>query len=113
MRKHTHTIMGLGALILTSAAIAAVHFDSGRSDDDGGQAEQAISGVATTLVQAVTAAEQAVPQGRAVHADFEKDTLGRWQFSLLVWAPRGTFDVVVDSTTGKALSVTAARDGHD
>ncbi|MFX4861156.1 hypothetical protein ABTC05_19145, partial [Acinetobacter baumannii] len=61
----------------------------------------------------MTSAEQAVPQGRAVHADFEQDALGRWQFLLLVWAPQGTFDVVVDPTTGKALSVAAARDGQD
>ena len=47
MRKHIHTIMGLGALILTSAAIAAVHFGSERSDDDRGHADQAISGVRT------------------------------------------------------------------
>lgn len=113
MRKHTHALTGLLGLILASAAVAAVHFEHDRPDDGHRHAGLAIAGVTTTLAQAVTAAEQAVPQGRAVHADFERDPLERWRFLLTVWAPQGTFDVVVDPTTGKALSVAAARDGHD
>lgn len=105
--------MGLGALVLTSAAIAAMHFERERSGDGDPQTDQAIFGVETSLAQAVAAAEQAVPQGRAVHADFEQDTVGRWHFALRVQAPKGAFDVQVDPTSGKSLSVAPVRGERD
>lgn len=68
----------------------------------------AISQATISLVQAVTAAEQHL-KSKATHAEFERIKQSR-AYGVEVGAGKKVFDVSVDATTSKVISVTENKD---
>jgi uncharacterized membrane protein YkoI len=95
-------ILGIAAL---AAAVGTACADNAKGSSNDAAA---IASARTSLVAAVTTAEQHV-QGKAVRAEYEQQKGGQWVYEIEVVAASGVFDVKIDADKGAVIASTADK----
>lgn len=101
---HRYSKLSLLAVAIATAGTVAYAASSGMEND-----AMAIVNAKTSLVQAVTAAEQHT-NGKATHAEYEHSKQG-WIYEVEVVSGAKVFDVKVDADKGTVIS--SAEDKAD
>lgn len=106
MIRHAPSAFALAALLAFAGVAGAT--DSHRAEKRAAEL-QAANEAKITLVAAIAAAEQHIPGGKAVEADFSHSTLGGWVYKVEVLSDTKKFDLRIDPATGGVISSTLDR----
>ncbi len=103
MEQATKQARYMAAFLVLSAAIFGTAYAAKVTENDA----LAINTAKTSLIQAITAAEQHVG-GKASSADYEQHK-GKWVFDIEVVKDKTVMDVKVDATSGKVIVATVDK----
>jgi uncharacterized membrane protein YkoI len=100
-------LVALAGALAATAAIA-VAAQSAPEDD-----ALAIGQAQITLSQAIAAAEQQHPGGKALRAEFERTKSNGWVYDVEIVSGPKVFDVRIDAKTGALIASTEDKADHD
>ena len=103
--KTSLTLLAIAASVAGAAAIAAT---TTAANDAIGAAQASI-----TLTQAIAAAEQSHPGGKASKAEYERSKAHGWVYDVEVVSGHQVFDVTVNPREGTVIASTVDAGDHD